>query len=254
MRILFRTVFSVLLVWTVGCASGPTSSQTPPTRAQLLVDLAQSAYAEGDYTAALANLFEAEKLESDNYDLFHLKSLVYYRREEYSKAIEAGRRALEIDPKSYVASNTLGRILIDAGQLDEAEKVLLIAIADPLNAQAYKSYTNLGIIYYRRGKWNLADQEFQRAIKQNGALACVAHYYRGHLKMKDGKVLDAIRDYDRATKKVCGSFAEAHLALGIAYSRGKQFDLARKKFVEIQQLYPDSSVAQQAVERMRSVP
>lgn len=220
----------------------------------MLIDIARSAYIEGDYTASLANLFEAEKLDADNYELHHLKALVYYRRDELPQAIDAGRRALEIQPTGWEAANTLGKILIDAKRLDEAEKVLLISVADPLNNQVYKAYTNLGILYYRQGKTGLADAEFQKAIKSNASLACVAHYYRGHLRMKEGKVPEAIRDYDRATKKTCGSFAEAHLALGIAYTRGRQFDLARKKFIEIQQIYPDSSVAQQAVERLRSVP
>lgn len=50
----------------------------------------------------------------------------------FDKAIEASRRALELEPDNQKLVNDLGWNLFQAGRLKEAEKVLLEAVAmDP---------------------------------------------------------------------------------------------------------------------------
>ena len=128
------------------------------------------------------------------------------------------------------------------------------AARNPLYRDSYKAETNLGIIEYREGNFAKAAEHFGRAADQSPNEACIAHYYRGHLALKDNRFKDAIRDYDRATRRLCGSFSEAQLGLGIAYKRNGDFDKARRKFLEIQRNFPDTKVAEQANQHLRAIP
>ena len=85
-------------------------------------------------------------------------------------------------------------------------------------------------------------------------MSCVAYYYRGHLNLRENRFKEASRDYEHATQKFCAGFADAHFALGVAYLRNKQYDLARKKFLEIKQRYPNTEMADQAMDRLRYIP
>jgi TolA-binding protein len=93
-----------------------------------------------------------------------------------------------------------------------------------------------------------------RAVLDAPNQACIALYYRGHIKLREAKFDEAIHDYDQATRKTCAKFGEAHLALGIAYEKNRQFELARKTFLEIQKRYPNTKLAEQALDQLRYLP
>ena len=69
-----------------------------------------------------------------------------------------------------------------------------------------------------------------------------------------GKLTDAQRNYERASSKVCANFAEAHYAYGMSLERTKKYDQARRKYLELQTVFPDSPVAEQAMLRLKQLP
>jgi Tfp pilus assembly protein PilF len=245
------TVFSALLS---ACAGSPTNSErklTDAERARLYLDAANASLSEGDPTGALQNLTVAESLAPSNPEVHHSKALAYHAKSDLNAAIAEARRAVALLPSYSDANNTLGKLLMDAGKPAEAEAPLLKAANDPLYRDAYKPHTNLGILYYRLGKLKKAGENLDRAAKEAPQYACVAYYYRGHLRLKEGRFAKAAQEYDRATQKACANFADAHLALGIAYERGKQYELARRKFLSIREAFPNTKVAEQAMERLK---
>jgi TolA-binding protein len=110
------------------------------------------------------------------------------------------------------------------------------------------------MLLVRRGNLPQAEQYFTRSIQGFPAASCIAYYYRGHLRMKASRLKEAIKDYDQASQKACAGFADAQLALGMAYEQSKQYQLARKKYVEIQSRYPNTAAAEQAVSHLRYLP
>ncbi len=244
----------------VSCATTQTSEDEPRKnlskhdKAMLHLQVANAAIMEGDIAAAFQNLKAAEELDSNIPEIFHSRAVAYSLKKELPAAIAAARKALEIRPSFTKAANTLGKLLMDNGSLNEAEKYLLQASADETNNEAFKADTNLGILYYRKSEYKKAEKFLNRAILQGKLGSCVAHYYRGHLALKDGKFQNAITDYEKATQKVCANFGEAHLALGIAYERNHELEKARKKFLSIDQTFPKSKVAEQALIRLKAIP
>ena len=253
----FNLGFISLLLVASACASGGKSKASADEKARVYLEAAAAAKAEGDLTGALQYLNDAEQLDDSIPELHHLKAIVLNQKHERALAIQSIRKALDLKPKYSDAMNTLGRLLMDDGSassISEAEKWLKLAASDLLYRDAWKPKTNLGIIHYRRGDDVKALDSLNRAVEASPLHACVAHYYIGHIRLKAGSFLEAARSYDKATQKFCAGFADAHLAEGVALERGREYDKARSKFLEVTKTFPNTSIADQAMNRLKGLP
>lgn len=223
----------------------------PRERAQLLIEAANGSLMENDPIGALQFLQRAEELDSKYAPIYHAKALAYSVRKDFPMALQEMKKSVDLDPENPFALNTYGKFLLDAGRLDEAEAPLLKAGNNPTFREAFKANSNLGILYYRKGDMERADQRFIRAINDDAANACIAYYYRGHIQVKKSQLLEAEKLYERATQKQCAAFADAHLALGMMYERQGKNDDARKKYLEMKQNFPEAKASDAAMERLK---
>jgi len=243
-----------VLAFAASCATADKKELSSEERARLWVSSAQSSLAENDFTGALQLLAKAETENADVPEIYLTRSMVFYRKHDLPQALKTVKMALKLKPDSSDAKNTYGRLLMENGDLDSAIKPLTEAANDSLFREAFKAETNLGIIYYRKSDFAQSEKFLNRAIENAPVGACVAYYYRGHLRLRESRFSSAIQDYDLATKKFCTNFPDAHLAMGIALQESRQYDKARKKFLEIEERFPNTKIAEQAVKRLRSVP
>jgi Tfp pilus assembly protein PilF len=249
----FVILLSCLLL--VACATAkPKPKVTPEEHARLLLNVANAAIIENDPSEAMEALAQAEAEDPDLPEIYHTRGLAYYNRGDMPAALAQIKKALKMSPEYIDANNSLGKILTDLGRYDEAVSPLQKAAHAPFYRDTFKPLTNLGILYYRKGELGKASDFFTKAVESGGEHACIAYYYKGHIELHDGHFTEAIKDYTSATKRWCAGFADAHLAIGITYERTKQYALARKTFVEVQQRYPNSKAADQAIDRLRELP
>jgi Tfp pilus assembly protein PilF len=223
-------------------------------KARFYIQLANSCLLEGDPTEALRHLNAARNITESLPELFHSYALAYYAKKNIPLAHESAVTAVKMNPQSAESNNTLGKILMDMGKLDAAAPYLKKAALIPTNKEAFKAWTSLGIIAYRRNKSQEALESLDKAIEDAPDAACIAYYYRGHLNLKKAKWQDAVSDYTLASKRFCAKFSDARYALAIAYQKSGQYDLARKTLVEVQKMYPNTKVASQAVETLKTLP
>ena len=217
--------------------------------------VANGALREGDPSGALRELLVVEKMGGGKFpELHHTRALCYFVKKDLEKAIISAEKAVKLSPNYSDANNTLGKLYVDTGKHKQAELFLKRAADDPLYSSAYKPFTNLGISYYRQNKFKEALFNFDKAIDASPHLACVAYYYKGHLYLKSNENIKAINAYTLATRRYCSNFADAHYALGLAFARNKQYDEARKKFLSIQQLYPNMDISMKAMDQLRGLP
>lgn len=250
--------FSLLVA---GCASsgGPrpldgTPAKSPRERAQLLIEASNGSLMEGDPIGALQFLARAEELDAKYPPIYHAKALAYAYRKDFPSALREMKKSVDLDPENPYALNTYGKFLLDAGRLDEAEPFLAKSGDNPTFRESFKANTNLGILHYRKGDFDRADQRFTKAINDDPTNACIAYYYRGHLAVRKGQIPEAARLYERATQKQCAAFADAHLAVGMMDEREGKLEEARKKYLEIRQNFPDSKASDAAMERLKKIP
>jgi len=71
---------------------------------------------------------------------------------------------------------------------------------------------------------------------------------------KESNFKDAADAYQHSTQQFCGAFGEGFLALGITYQHLKEFENARKTYLEVQKRFPNTKLAEQAMERLRKLP
>lgn len=248
-------VLGILVLSSTACSSAPSRPEISKTeRARMLVEVANGALLEGDSTSALENLLKAEQQDPSLPELHHSKAIAFAMKEDLSTALAEAREAIRLHPKYSDANNTLGKLLMDAGRLDEAVGPLTTAAKDPLYRDAPRAFTNLGILYHRKQNTEKALYNLERAIALAPTSACIAYYWRGQIRLEQSRANEAIRDFEKASRGLCAGNGEAYLALGMAYEKTQQFDLARKKFLEIQERFPSTSLADQAVNHLRFLP
>ena len=237
-----------------GCAGAAKKPLSGREKAELYVNVANGALLEGDPTAALHALLTAEEADPSLGDIFHSRAIAYEAKKEPEFAIREARKAVELMPKVAAAHNTLGKLLMDNGKTQEAIPHLMTAAKDPYYAEAYKPQTNLGILYYRQGDYAKASHYLMQASQTSPSSSCHAHYYMGHIRLRQGQMDLAIREYEKATDAFCARFVDAHFALGIAYERSRKFDNARKIYLSIRSSFPRTKFAEKAMERLRDIP
>jgi type IV pilus assembly protein PilF len=249
----FQLIFQLLLH---GCATGGTSPKvlTHVDRARMFVEIANGALVEGDPSAALQAIARAEAEDTSLAELYHTKALAFYVKHDLNTAIQSGQKAVEMRPTYSDAKNTLGKLFLEAGRDKEAMLNLSQAANDPLYSDSYKAWTNLGILKYKKNELTQSAKYFNHAIQDAPGRSCIAHYYLGHIRLKELRFSEAIQEYDNSIKKLCVKFRDGMLALGIAYQKDKQYQAARKTFLEIQKRYPNTQLADQAMDHLKYLP
>ena len=76
-------------------------------------------------------------------------------------------------------------------------------------------FTNLGLAYFQLQQAELAEQAFMQALAGNADDA-IAHNHLGILKRRKGQFQDALLEYQRAIE-IDAEYARAHLNLGILF-------------------------------------
>jgi tetratricopeptide (TPR) repeat protein len=173
-----------------------------PNRALTHNNLGNSLSARGEYDEAIRHLRRATELKKDYPAAWLNLGLVYAAKKEWEQAVECYRRAIELRPRFHEAFTAMGlalwsggraeeavaayrkalefepsyieaRInlasaLSELGSTDEAIEHLLAAVRiNPRSPQAAVAHFNLGVNYERKGRWEAAVSEYERALVLN---------------------------------------------------------------------------------------
>ncbi|NQX95990.1 MAG: tetratricopeptide repeat protein [Erythrobacter sp.] len=130
-----------------GCAS---SSSTPRDRSALEEIDPTSAYNQRRMAEAREQLSLATQLQ---------------REEKYGEALEAYRRALELDDKLYAAWNNMGQLLMQ--QENYADAVSAFQIASSIEPSDPRPLYNIGLAYQTVGWASDAYDNYENALQRD---------------------------------------------------------------------------------------
>lgn len=144
---------------------------------------------------------------------------------------------LRFSPQSARVHTNLGVEYLNLKLYKEAEKEYLEAIRlDPFGKHTFYHYLNLGLLYDRSGKEDMALKTYEKAAKINPNLP-LAYRFAGNIYSRRGKYQDAIKFYKRATE-ITPSNAYFWYDLGNAYMKAKMYKEAAVAFERSLKIYP----------------
>jgi tetratricopeptide (TPR) repeat protein/predicted Ser/Thr protein kinase len=148
----------------------------------------------GEVDEGAADIRKAIALRPNFWGHYDLLGLVYYRAGRPEEAIPAFRRVTELQPDLPNGFQSLGATYHSMGALDQAVSNYREAIE---RGHSWVALSNLGTIYYRRGQFAEAAEQYEKALELNPNRH-VTHRNLGDAYQRLGRRDDARRSYERA--------------------------------------------------------
>ncbi len=239
---------SILSFW--GCAGQNTGHN--PRLAAATREIGEAYMRQGDYTAALRELAEAQKLNPEDPIVHNDLGLCYMAKERMPDAIAHFKKAVALKPGYAPARNNLGTAYLTLKEWDAAIAIFKEITKDVLYATPHYPLANLGLAYYHKGRYQTALKYYKEALRiQDDFVIALRGAGRTYLAMNQGRF--ALRYLERAIK-LAPKAAEIHFELAEANLLTGNTAQARISYENaIEFAGPESDVAVKAEERLRSL-
>lgn len=237
----------LILLLLAGCASGrdpqqPQFGKNDPRAYHYQMGL--SYLGEGNYTKALFELTEAEKLDPDNPELLYRLGLAYLGKKRPDLAVPKFQKALMLKEDYTTARNELGLAYIELKRWDDAIQQFRAVKDDLFYANSENAAINLGLAYLGKGDYPRAMEEL-RAIAAVNPRSPGIRLSLGRVWFAMDKTDQAIIEYKRALD-IYPEFGPAYYYLGLAHLKLNNIPAARASFREAVRIIPDSDLGRSA--------
>lgn len=235
-RLLYFIILLALTVFT-GCA---TNGQLEGNQAAYHYQMGLSYLGERNYTSALIELTEAEKLDPDNPELLYHLGMAYLGKKRPDLAEQRLQRALKLKPNYAIARNDLGVAYLELKKWDNAIQQFKIVKDDLFYDKNENAVINLGLAYLGKGDYPRALEELRSAAASNPRNP-VIRLSLGRVWFAMDKLDQAIAEYNRALE-IYRDYGAAHYYLGLAYLKQDNLNAAKASFNEVLRIFPDSDL------------
>lgn len=186
---------------------------------------------QGDYTAALGKLLEAEKLNPKDHFVHHDLGLCYRAKGRLQDALSHLKKAVALKPSFSVGRNTLGRVYLESGEYDQAITTLKELTRDALYATPHFPLSNLGEAYFYKQDFPHAIDHFERALKVNPDFVPALHGLgRSYVAMARGRLA---LGYLQKAIKLAPNVPQIHFDAAEAYEQVGQIQQARVSYQSV---------------------
>ncbi len=148
----------------ISCASSGMQQSKQKELAMANQRVGEEQYRNGNFTAALKNLLEAQKTLDDDPYLHNSLGLVYHAKGRSDLAEKHFNKALNIKPDFSWARNNLGVVYMKQKKWKLAIQTFETVVSDLLYATPEMPLSNLGWIYFEQGLFKHAEKYFNQAL------------------------------------------------------------------------------------------
>ena len=236
------TLFLLLVV--VGCASKRDAQFGKNDPAAYHYQMGLSYLGERNYTSALVEFTEAEKVDPDNPELLYNLGMAYIGKRRPDLAEKPLLKAIMLKPNNSVARNDLGVAYLELKQWDNAIQQFKIVKDDIFYANSENATINLGLAYLGKGDYPKALEEL-RAVAVANPGNPITRLSLGRVYFAMDRTEQAIVEYKKAIA-IYAEFGAAHFHLGLAYLKLDNVAAAKASFNEVLRILPDTDMARSA--------
>lgn len=249
-----RLIFILLLVNLVaitGCANQARLREQAGTH----IGVGSAFIAAGQYTSALKELLEAERLTPDDPKVQYLLGVSYHGKGLYDQAISRFQKAITLKPDDPEVHNFLGAVYLELGRTDEAIASFKLALSNILYETPTATHYNLGKAYFQKGNYEESLAQYKSAVDADpySVLMPLIQKEMGMVFMKKGDFRQAI-NHLRKSLELSPSLAEAHYRLGECHRALDNLDEARTAFQAAANLAPETEFGRKARENLDRLP
>jgi type IV pilus assembly protein PilF len=207
---------------------------------------------QGDYTSALRELLEAEKMNPEDAFTQHDLGLCYREKKLMTEALAHLNKAVQLKPSFTPARNSLGRVYLEIGQVDKAITIFKEISKDALYATPHFPLANLGLAYYQKGEYAAAVNYYHQALQLEPNFVFALHGLgKTYLAMNKGRLAMA---YLEKALQLAPKVAEIHYEYAEANLLVGRIAQARISFENVIDLaVPESEFALRAKQRLRAL-
>ena len=246
MKSVFYSIAATLLLLTVyGCASGRGQNNPKPNPASYHYQMGLSYLGERNYSSALFDLTEAEKLDPENPDVLYSLGMAFIGKKRPDLAEAKLLKAILLKPGFSVARNDLGVAYLDLKRWESAIQQFKIVKDDLFYDNNENASINLGLAYLGKGDYPKALEGLQAVAAMNPRNP-VVRLSLGRVWFAMDKSEQAIVEYSKALE-IYRDYGAAHYFLGQAQLKLNRIDAARASFKEAVRLIPDSEQGRSAL-------
>ena len=246
MKRIHRNIIFLLLLLCAGCVTARDQQFGNNDPAAYHYQMGLSFLGERNYTSALVELTEAEKLDPENPDVLYNLGLAYVGKRRPDLAESRLLKALLLKPNNSSARNDLGVAYLDLKRWDNAIQQFKIVKDDLFYASSENATINLGLAYLGKGDYPKALEEL-RSVAAGNPRNPVIRVSLGRVWFAMDKTEQAIAEFTKALE-IYSEYGAAHYYLGMAYLKMNKVAAARLSFKEAIRIFPDTDMGRSSLE------
>lgn len=244
--LLIPFLMCLVLTATSACTSSTTEKQRKV--ASDVKTLGEAYFQQGNYTAALKEFLDAEKVIPDDPYLHNDLGLVYMARNRFDLAEKHFLKAVTLDKDFIPAKNNLGASYLRQEKWSEAISCYNEIADNLLYATPHYAQTNLGWAYLGKGDIRKAKESFSKALKLRPDFINATHGLATAYLMS-GQTIIAEHLLEKAISND-PSVVIFHADLAKVYEETNQLDKARLSWQTVIKLAPGGALAEEAQQRL----
>jgi Tfp pilus assembly protein PilF len=233
-------------------AAVPAGAQPPTSDAEARFNAGLTHLREGRPRLALEEFQRAIKQDSKNPYFFKGLGLAYASLKKFDDAVDAFRKARELNPYYTDVRNDLGTALVLSGRREEGKAEFLAAYNDPTNPTPEISSRNLGQAYLEEKNYAQAANWFRSSLNRNKS------YPDPYLGLAESLIALGRREEAASLLETgareCPGSAAIKVALADVYYRAGRFADARPLLEEAQRSDPSGLEGRRASELLKHFP
>jgi len=199
---------------------------------------------QGQYTAALKELLDAEQKYPNDPMIHNALGLAYIAKERPDLAVDHFKKAIKLQPDLSPAVNNLGNAYLRLNQWDAAIEQFQSLSNDLIYTTPHFSLVNMGFAYYNKGEFETAEKYYKEAIRiQPKFTIALRGLGRTYLKMSEATKTQEILN---ETISIEPDFAPAYIDLAQSYLMLGDIEKAKNAYRHVIKIAPNSPFAKEA--------